>query len=624
MADNTKTYTAIIDVKVEGEGDVKQLGDEAGDTEEKFVSLRTQIRQTTIELQKLESEGKTASKEFQQLRAKLDDLNDAQERAAFKAGQFDDQLAALPGPLGQVGNAVKTFNESINKFGTSLTVGLGVIGLVITAFFTMKKALESTAEGQAVLNRITTAFNKILGPVLALVEKVALPIFEGFADILVKVADGFSWFAQKLGVSQQKINEASSGIKDFAEEQKKVADKQKEDAEKAKAAADKAAADAKAKREKAAADAKAAREKAAQEQAEFEKQQTAAALSLLEGREREIAEETVRYVEQANQYRNKTAAERQLFEDAYRKKIADINKKYDDEAAQKTKERYEKEQKDLDDQLKALDAFYKKQEDFKRYQDFAALQSELETLDAANEIRDDDFQADQARLELKYTRLQQQMQLELDATKGLEDEEIKRLEIRKKYGVELSKVDKDITISKKAELQARADLEMQYVGIVGQAGRLLSQAAGDNKTLAIAGILLEQASAIASIAISTQKNAAKAGYFTPKGIAELVAGGLGIASAIVAAKKGIDQINQVRIPGGGGGGGSAGASSIPSPSIPSINAPRVETAISASPGTQIAGTLADVTGKPIKAYVVSGDVSSQQALDRRTTKAATF
>jgi FtsZ-binding cell division protein ZapB len=613
MADNTKQYTAIIDVEVEGQDNVKNLGDDVEDTDKKFVSLRSKIREAIVELQKLESQNKQNSKEFQDARKRLDELNDAQERVNFQAGQFDDKLASLPGPLGQVGGAIKTFNESVNKFGTSLTVGLGVIGLVITAFFAMKKALESTKDGQQLLTRVTTAFQKALGPLLAIVEKLAIPVFEALAKGLEYVAVAFEKVADYFDVLPSKVKEAQSGVKDFQKEAEELAEKQKAAAEKAKAAAEKAAAEAKARREKAAA-----------EQAEFEKQQTAAALALLEGREREIAEETVRYTEQAYKYRNKTAAERQLFEDAYRKKIAEIDKKYDDEAAQKTKERYEKEQKDLDEQLKALDAFYKKQEDLKRYADFAALQQELETLDATNAIRDDDFQADQARLELKFVRLQQQMQLELDATKGLEDENIKRLEITKKYGVEFAKTDKEITDSKKAELQARADLEMQYVGIVGQAGRLLSQAAGDNKTLAIAGILLEQASAIASIAISTQKNAAKAGYFTPKGIAELVAGGLGIASAIVAAKKGIDQINQVKIPGGGGGGGSSGAPNIPSPTIPSINAPRVETAISASPGTQIAGTLAETTGKPIKAYVVSGDVSSQQALDRRTTKAATF
>jgi hypothetical protein len=34
--------------------------------------------------------------------------------------------------------------------------------------------------------------------------------------------------------------------------------------------------------------------------------------------------------------------------------------------------------------------------------------------------------------------------------------------------------------------------------------------------------------------------------------------------------------------------------------------------------------LASATGKPIKAYVVGQDISSQQALDRRTSTAATF
>jgi hypothetical protein len=57
-------------------------------------------------------------------------LNDAQERVSFQAGQFDDQLAALPGPVGQVGQAIQGFNESVNRFGKGLTAALGVIGLI--------------------------------------------------------------------------------------------------------------------------------------------------------------------------------------------------------------------------------------------------------------------------------------------------------------------------------------------------------------------------------------------------------------------------------------------------------------------------------------------------------------
>jgi hypothetical protein len=59
------------------------------------------------------------------------------------------------------------------------------------------------------------------------------------------------------------------------------------------------------------------------------------------------------------------------------------------------------------------------------------------------------------------------------------------------------------------------------------------------------------------------------------------------------------------------------AGTIPVPQI-------VGTQTQATPGAQIAQTIGAASGKPVKAYVVSGDVTSQQALDRRTTRAATF
>jgi len=42
-----------------------------------------------------------------------------------------------------------------------------------------------------------------------------------------------------------------------------------------------------------------------------------------------------------------------------------------------------------------------------------------------------------------------------------------------------------------------------------------------------------------------------------------------------------------------------------------------------NPTTQIAETIGRAQA-PVRAYVVSGEVSSQQALDRRTSRAATF
>jgi hypothetical protein len=43
MADNTTTYTTIIDTQVKGEDQIKDLGDQTAETETKFKSLKSQI-----------------------------------------------------------------------------------------------------------------------------------------------------------------------------------------------------------------------------------------------------------------------------------------------------------------------------------------------------------------------------------------------------------------------------------------------------------------------------------------------------------------------------------------------------------------------------------------------------
>jgi hypothetical protein len=175
-----------------------------------------------------------------------------------------------------------------------------------------------------------------------------------------------------------------------------------------------------------------------------------------------------------------------------------------------------------------------------------------------------------------------------------------------------------------AEFEAKKDLQLQVVNLYGGFGRALQELAGKNKKLAIAGLLVEQAAGIASIIINTQKAAAKAGYLTPLGIATLVAGAAGVAAAIVATVKGIQQINQVQVPGGGSSGAAGGgAATIQAPTIPTAPAPEIQTTGGANPTAQIAETIGK-TQSPIRAYVVSQDISSQQALDRRTNRAATF
>ena len=616
MASGDSTeFTAKITVdSKQAEKNVEDLGDQTEDTAGKFVSLKSQIRETTVALQKLETEGKTTGKEFEKLRAKLDDLNDAQDRASFKAGQFDDKLAAMPGVLGQAGGALKSFNDSVNQFGKTLTYSLGIVGLIVSGFLLLKESLESTAEGQALLTRVSSAFQKVLGPLLAIVEKVAVPVFEALASGLEAVAKGFASAAEFIGISSSKIAEASSGVKDFKKQADDLAKAEQEKADKAKAAAEAAAAKAKAAREKAAAEAKANADAALKVQIE-------SAINLLDEQNKEITIRTLKLNDDLLALQKAGIKNTTDTWESYNKDKAAIDKKYADEAKKK--------QEELDgktfDDMKALSDKTKEQQqkdaDFKRYISFSSLQSEIDTLSVANTLRDDDFQADLARNELKQQKLLEQMEIEVAAVK---DDEQKKLEIRKKYGDQLTQLEKDNTAIIKAEMQARTDIQLKYADVVGQLGSVLQQAAGDNKGLAIAGLIIEQAAGVAKIVINTQVAAAKAGYFTPIGIATLISGALSVVSAVIATKKGIDQINAVQVPGGGGGGGGMSAPSIQAPRVGTASEPQMAEGVGANPSSQIAQTIGNASAQPVRAYVVSQDITSQQMLDRKSNSAAVF
>jgi hypothetical protein len=187
-----------------------------------------------------------------------------------------------------------------------------------------------------------------------------------------------------------------------------------------------------------------------------------------------------------------------------------------------------------------------------------------------------------------------------------------------------------------AELEAKAELQTAYLDLAGQFGSFLKEIAGKNKKVAIAGVIVEQAAAIGKIVVNTGIANAKALAASPLTFGQpwvainTISAGLSIASSVAAGLKAIQQINSsdsgspataTAPPRTAGGAAPTPPTAQTGPTtIPQI----VGTTGQATPGQQIAQTLAARTEKPIKAYVVSGDVTSQQALDRRTTRAATF
>ena len=131
-----------------------------------------------------------------------------------------------------------------------------------------------------------------------------------------------------------------------------------------------------------------------------------------------------------------------------------------------------------------------------------------------------------------------------------------------------------------------------------------------------------KAAAIAQTTIETYKGAQSA-FSSLAGIPIVgpVLGGIAAAAAVASGIATVKQITSVKTPGGKGGGGS------------SISAPRRATVPSAPPAFNVVGAsetnqLAQAIGQdekqPIKAYVVSNDVSDAQSLDRNIIECASI
>ena len=609
MADNTTTYTAVIDTQVKGAEEVGELGEKAEETAGSFVKLQLQIRQTQKDLQAAAAAGDKVK--FNKLRGELDELEEGLEKVQFQAKQFDDQLAGLPGPAGAAGNAIKGVDQAFKILIANPIIA--VIAAIGGALLLMKKALGSTAEGQQTLNRLSQAFSGILGPILATVEKVAVPLFNGFAFILEKVAEGFQKFAKFLGISEAKIKEATLSVDEVQQtanenEKKRQEELTKKTEEENKKRADanaKAAADKKKKQEEAAAAEKKRLEDEAKNLDAANKVLTEAYIATLEQRDQEIFKAGQAQNERLLALEKAGIKDKSSVLEQGRLEIAAINKKYDDEEAKKIEE---KKKKDDEDAKKKAEED-KAKVDQKRQDDLLGLDTQLQFENLSFERRKE---------------LIDEKERVLLSDKDLTENQ--RTAIQRAAAAERQNIDI-------AELDAKAEIQNAYIDLAGQFGSLLQQIAGKNKKVAIAGIIIEQAASIGRIIANTAVANAKAVAAFPVTFGQpfvtinTISAALGIASTIAGAAKSISQINSSDSGAAGGGGASlprSSGASVSAPTVASATAPQIQGTAAATPGAQIADTIAASSGKPVKAYVVSGDISSQQALDRRTSNAATF
>ena len=605
-------------------------------------------------LKKQLKETAAGSAEFNKISAAIRDMDDAIKDASVTGDDFAGMLENAEGPLGSLGKGLRGAERAFSSFNGALK--MSIIGILVAAIGGLVAAFTKSEVAMKKLEPLFIAMEKILGGIFRAFEPVLDAFIEMAVSALPYITKGIGLFYSGLyslftlikdvGVSAGKLlkgiftldfdalKEGAAGIKDAFKNVSKTFDdtykrfeagtkeqtKIEKDnaAERAKNAAD-AAAKKKAAEEKAAAEAERIR------QENLKKAEAANAVELeafkatLTERERLEFEAGIKLAEQRKVLAEAGRTDMTAIEEQYRIALADIKKKYDDEEAKKKEEQDKKDAEDL-----------KKKLEVERGIILTNLQAKFEDLDRENARIDGDFQADLQRLAAQKDILAQQEATELQ---NMELNEFQKTEIRKKYADARIAITNQEVATEKAAAQAKHEINMAYLGLFEQFGNVLGQVAGKNKALAIAGIVISQAAAIGQIIAQTSIANAKSVAASPLTFGmpwvaiNTISAGLSIASVIAGAVKSIQQVNQAASQAGvtgGGGGGSVGGAPPALPRVGGMAAPQVQTQGGNNPSSQIAQTIAMAQTKPTRAFVVSQDIQSQTALDRRTNVAATF
>jgi len=561
-------------------------------------------------------------------------------------------IGALIVAVGSLTAAFTSSEEGQNKFQKIL----GVIGSItgnlvdlladlgeniINVFENPKQAIEDFKN--LIVENITNRFEGMLQLIPQLGKAIKL-LFSGefteagkvAANAYAKVVLGVEDFTDKVASATESIKGFAKEIEDDANAAAKIADQR--------AAIDKRSRQLLVDRAQAERDIAALREKAAD-------------------KENFTAAERIKFLEEAGQ----------ISEDLANKEIAIAKLRFEAKQVENSLSKSTKE--DLDEQAQLEADVIAKQTARLRLQ--KALTAELTTArredaaeadrlakeeqakldEAAKAQKDKDDAIDKIREEYRLKRQEKEAQTNLQKAELEEQRKLAELEalgaelaqqqeVRDYYaGIKLEAEKTDAAASKAIEEKALADkiaiiqaeqsareanLQTIANGLNGLQ-QVFAAFGKESKALAIASIIVDQVSAISRIVSSTGIANAQALAISPLtfgqpwvtintiSAAASIAGSIASAGKSIAALKGNKKTpltGSVPSPSAGGGGGGGGITAA-------AQAPQFNV-IGGGAQNQLAGLLADQTQKPVKAYVVSNEVTTAQSLDRNIVESATL
>jgi len=581
-----------------------------------------QVEQSIAGLKQLKRELKNTavgSAEFKKLYNDIDDLEDKLKSAKNTSSDWVDSLEQAGGPIGMLGAGLNRAKVATQSFGGALkATGIGLIvallGGLVSAFAgneTAMKKIQPLFDG---LKKITYGIFKAVEPLVDIFMDLAMKALPYVSDAVGMVYSGmmayFTFLKEagggaiqilkgvftldgdaisagldkvtgsfgKAGDTYKKSMKAfGEGQKQLTDAEKEALEKQKEIQEKQKEAREKAQADAEAKRLKEIEDRKAfnkeildmekeSAEKIRDLKAKTEQEQ----LDLEERRDLERIQaiqkrggDIIKLMEQHNE---EYALKDQALQEKLAKEKADKQKEKDDKAKEEQKE---KDQKALDDKMLGFQL---------------GLENESTTFDAKKQLI----------LDREALLLQDQKLTENQRTQIHQESVTAQMQI-------------DDLQSKAKIAQANEASET-----LGKLSDLAGKDTAAGKALGIASALIN--TYVGASEALKQKSTLPSPF-------DVVAKVANVATVLATGFKTVKAITSVKVPGGGGGGSapaSMGGISAPSAMSPAINV------VGASSTNAIADTIAQQGQKPIKAYVVANDVTTQQGLDRNIVSSATL
>jgi len=309
------------------------------------------------------------------------------------------------------------------------------------------------------------------------------------------------------------------------------------------------------------------------------------------------------------------------------KELADQQEKIDEDALAKQKEA----------EAKALREREKAEKDFVKFKD--KLKKDEENKDAETEVQKNELQRKRRLEELEKIKLSEaekrQAVIDVNAyydelEKEAREKDAENAEENKKKENAAIKALNDKKLNDEiAQTQAEEDNRQKQYAVVGNAiGNLQNIFAAfgkESKALAIAGIVTEQVASISKIISNTGIANAKAVAASPLTLGQpfvginSVSAGLSIAGSVAGAAKAISDLKSNKKSPSTGSASSGVRSATPrAPQTASFN-------LVGQGGTnQLAEAIGSQSQQPVRAYVVSNDVTTAQSLDRNIVESASL